>query len=82
MYKGKCCVYLVVDHKVAGIDPYFLYSILKLGSEHVVSDFADKCSFFAKLLKHCKHVAWSTARIGFQHWISLCAASVFSKVNQ
>ena len=79
MYKGKCCVYLVVDHKVAGVDPYFLYGILKLGSEHVVSDFADECSFFAK---HCKHVAWSTARIGFQHWISLCAVSVFSKVNQ
>ena len=82
MYKGKCCVYLVVDHKVAGVDPYFLYGILKLGSEHVVSDFADECSFFAKLLKHCKHVAWSTARIGFQHRIPLCAASVFSKVNQ
>ena len=48
MYEGKCCVYLVVDHKVAGVDPYFLYGILKLGSEHVVSDFADECSFFCQ----------------------------------
>ena len=38
MYKGKCCVYLVVDYKVAGVDPYFLYGILKLGSEHVVEE--------------------------------------------
>ena len=38
MYECKCCMYFVINYKIAGVDSYFLYGILKLGSEHVVSD--------------------------------------------
>ena len=82
MYKSKSGMDFIVHNKVSGIDTAFFNSCFQLFAEHIVSNFSDKCCFFAKAIQHGEYIAGSAARVCFKSRISLGTVAVFSKVDQ
>ena len=82
MYERKCGMYFFIHYQIPCINSNFFDCSFQLFSEHIFSDFSDKCGLFPELFKHCEYIARCASRIGFQEWISLCARSIFCKINQ
>ena len=71
---------IVIIAHACCVDALLLYGINKQPSERILSHFSDESSLMTELLKHGKHVTWSSTRISLKKLIVLRTCTVFCKI--
>ena len=80
--KCQSSMYFFIHNKSLCINSNFFNSCFQLVSEHVLSNFSDKSSFFTKALKHSQNIARSSTWIRLHDRITLCAGSVLCEIDK